>query len=168
MNRGYLVTLLRRVRYYYLRLLLIPETPRRVAAGLAVGVFIGLLPIIPFQTVTAVGLAFLFRGSKVAAAIGALVTNPLTIPPLYAVFYYLGRALTPFGQKGELHPGWDLRQLMDVGLDVVLASMIGGAVLGLVCAPLTYWLTWKYIGRLQQWERRKLREKFGLSPPDSY
>jgi uncharacterized protein (DUF2062 family) len=136
--------------------------------GLAVGVFTGLLPIIPFQTVSAIGLAIILRGSKVAAAIGALVTNPLTIPPLYAAFFYIGRAITPFGSKGGLHPGWDIRELMHVGVDVVLASMAGGLVLGIICAPITYWLVKTYIGRLQAWERHKLRDKFDLSPPHTF
>ena len=168
LNRTYWSVLLRRVRYFYLKLLLIPDTPHKVALGFAIGIFIGLLPIIPLQTTISVILSFIFRCSKVASAIGALITNPLTIPFMYPIFYYIGKLVTPFGHGGGLPVGWDIRDMMEVGLDAVLAGIVGGAILGVVCAPLSYWLVKKYIGRLQAWERRKLRERFGLASPNTY
>ena len=164
LQRNRLIRLLRRLRYYYLRLLLIPDTPRRVALGFSIGIFFGLLPIIPFQSISAIMVAWLFGGSKIAAPIGALITNPLTIPPFYAAFYYLGRWLTPFGHKAS-PVVWSLKELSHVGMEVILASMAGGLVMAIVIAPITYWLTLRYIGRLQAWERRKLRARFDLTPP---
>jgi len=164
LQRNRLIRLLRRLRYYYLRLLLIPDTPRRVALGFSVGVFFGLLPIIPFQSVAAIAFAWLLGGSKIAAPIGALITNPLTIPPFYAAFYYLGRWLTPFGKKAAPII-WNLKELSHVGMDVILASLAGGLVMAVLIAPITYWFTLRYINRLQAWERRKLRERFELTPP---
>ncbi|HCO12075.1 MAG TPA: DUF2062 domain-containing protein, partial [Desulfonauticus sp.] len=59
----------RYVRYWYLRILRIRAHPHKVALGLALGVFVGFLPIVPFQIVTAVSLAFLVKGNKLAAAL---------------------------------------------------------------------------------------------------
>lgn len=62
---------------------------RSVAAGLAVGVFIGLL--IPVaQILQAAVAAIAFRINLPVAAAGTLITNPLTVPPIYFAAYQLG------------------------------------------------------------------------------
>ena len=64
--------------------------PDYVARGLAIGVFVGITPTIPFQTALAVALAALCRGSKPAAVLGIWSGNPVTMPLLYAGSYKLG------------------------------------------------------------------------------
>jgi hypothetical protein len=165
LNRSLFSRYSRRARYVYLKLLLMPDTPSRVARGLGAGVFAGFLPIIPVQTITAVSLASLLRGSVVVAAVGTWVTNPVTVAPFYAAFFYLGRALTPYGGHLELPEVWNLKALLAVGLDAGLAALIGGMIIGAIMAPIAYILALKYLARLQNWERRKLRERFVLPPP---
>ncbi|MEW6263912.1 MAG: DUF2062 domain-containing protein [Thermodesulfobacteriota bacterium] len=157
--------LYRRVRLFYLRLLLVPDTPRRVAIGLAVGVFSAFMPFLPIQTIVAVALAYLLRGSLVVAAMGTWITNPLTAAPFYATYFFIGRFLTPFGRNCRLPEVWNLDAVMGIGLDTALAIYIGGLILGLIAAPPTYFLTYRYIAALQAWERRKLRQRLDLSPP---
>jgi uncharacterized protein len=165
LKRTLAARLLRRVRYFYLRLLLLPDTPQRVASGLAAGVFVGMTPTIPFQTVLSIILAWMVRGSKVAAALGTWVTNPLTVPILYPLFYAIGRVVSPFGKHTQLPSKWGLEEIWSIGTEMALASMIGGLVMALILTPVAYFVTLKYIGRLQAWERRKLRSKFDFSPP---
>ena len=167
LNRSFIARLGRRARYYYLRLLLVPDTPSRVARGLAVGVFIGFLPIIPFQTMAAIALAWVFRGSFVASAMGTWVTNPVTVPPLYALFFLLGKTLTPFGRNVHVPDHVNINNILDLGSEMALAALIGGMVIGLLAMPLVYVLSFKYLDKLQAYERRKLREKFTLPPPDA-
>ncbi len=167
LKRGVWARLYRRARYFYLRLLLVHDTPRRMAKGMAIGVFIGCLPIIPFQTVAAIALAGLMRSSMVVAAMGTWVTNPLTTAPFYAAFFYLGRAITSSRHTFQFQDFWDFQRLMAVGTEVFLTALLGGVIIGLIAAPVTYLLVFKYINRLQSWERRKLREKFALPPPPS-
>ena len=62
---------------------------RGVAAGAAIGLFIGfLIPIA--QIVLAVVAAVFIRANVPVAAAGTLVTNPLTVPPIYFAAYHLG------------------------------------------------------------------------------
>jgi uncharacterized protein (DUF2062 family) len=62
---------------------------RGVAAGAAIGLFIGLL--IPVgQILLASAMAVLLRANVPVAAAGTLVTNPLTAPPIYYGAYQLG------------------------------------------------------------------------------
>ena len=62
---------------------------RGVAAGVAIGLFIGLL--IPIaQMLLAAMAAVVLRANIPVAAAGTLITNPLTVPPIYYAAYHLG------------------------------------------------------------------------------
>ena len=163
LRRGAFTRIRRRIRYFYLRLVLVPDRSYHVARGLAAGVFVGMLPVIPFQTVVAVFLAWLLRGSKFAGAAGTWITNPLTISPFYAIFYILGRAITPFGHITGLPASMNIDILLNIGGDVFLAMLFGGLAMGVILAPLTYWLTFRYIDRLNLWEREKVRQRRALA-----
>jgi uncharacterized protein (DUF2062 family) len=58
----------RLIRYYYLRFIRLRGNPHELALGMSFGIFTGLMPILPFQTVLAVALALVFKGSKITAA----------------------------------------------------------------------------------------------------
>lgn len=62
---------------------------RGVAMGLALGLFIGLLiPVAQF--LFAAVAAMCLRANIAVAAVGTLVSNPLTVPPIYYAAYHLG------------------------------------------------------------------------------
>ena len=62
---------------------------RGVAMGLAIGLFIGfLIPVA--QILLAAAAAVVLRANVPIAAAGTLVTNPLTVPPIYYAAYHLG------------------------------------------------------------------------------
>lgn len=66
---------------------------RSVAAGVAIGLFIGLL--IPVaQILIAACVAVFLRANVPVAAAGTLITNPLTVPPIYYAAYQLGAWVT--------------------------------------------------------------------------
>jgi uncharacterized protein (DUF2062 family) len=64
--------------------------PGQIAAGLAVGVFIGCTPLYGLQTLTALGVAFLFRLNKPSCIVGLWIQNPFTLVPLIGISYKLG------------------------------------------------------------------------------
>ena len=73
-------------RYYYLKFIRLRGNPGVLARGVAVGTFVGITPTIPFHTVLALFLAFILRGSKIAALLtSVLISNPLT----FLLQYYL-------------------------------------------------------------------------------
>ena len=51
------------------------------------------MPILPFQIALAVLLALIFRGSKIAAALGTWISNPLNWYFLYLYSYKIGAAI---------------------------------------------------------------------------
>ena len=62
---------------------------RSVAAGVAIGLFIGFaIPVA--QILLAAVAAIVLRANVPIAAAGTLITNPLTVPPIYFAAYHLG------------------------------------------------------------------------------
>ena len=87
----------RQIRYYYLRFIRLRGEPHELAMGMAFGIFSGMMPILPFQTALAVALALFFKGSKIAAALGTWVSNPLNWYFLYYYSYKLGALIYNLG-----------------------------------------------------------------------
>ena len=77
-------------RYYFLRFIRLRGEPRELALGMSFGIFSGMMPIIPFRTILAVALALVFKGSKITAALGVWVSNPLNWYILYYLNYKIG------------------------------------------------------------------------------
>ena len=118
--------------------------PHYIAVGMAIGVFIGITPTLPFHTVIAVALAFIFRGSKVAAALGVWFCNPITAPIFYLGSYKTGMFIlghsAPFDIKYE-----SILELVKLGMDVTIAMIIGGVILGILPGIAAYFITRKII-----------------------
>ena len=115
--------------------------PHYIALGTAVGVFISITPIIPLQTVVAVALAFLVRGSKSAAALGTWLSNPLTIPVVYYADYKLGCLLLGCERTLDSIAFDSFAQLMGLGLEVTWAMIIGSLVIGAFVGAVAYFVT---------------------------
>ncbi|TCK02881.1 hypothetical protein CLV27_1594 [Phorcysia thermohydrogeniphila] len=126
------------LKYYLNKLLEMKESPDEMAKGLALGVFIGFLPINGFQVLIAVTIAALTRVSKMAAAIGTHVTNPWTTIPVLIIDYYVGCFL--LGRKA-CTPHVDftsLSSLISAGKEIILPMFVGGIFLGTIFSVLSY------------------------------
>jgi len=116
---------------------------------MAIGVFIGVTPTIPLHTVLAVALAFVFRGSKPAAALGVWVSNPITIPFFYFGSYRLGGML--FNITAPFHPRLhSISELFQVGTKITLAMICGGVLLAIPLGLGAYGLTLGLCKRIQK------------------
>jgi uncharacterized protein (DUF2062 family) len=71
----------------------IKESPHRIALAFAVGVFIGISPLIGLHYIGGVLLAMLFRLNKLVAIIGVSVNNPWTIVPISTFCVWVGAKL---------------------------------------------------------------------------
>jgi uncharacterized protein (DUF2062 family) len=109
-------------------------SPHQIAAGFSLGMFVSFLPIIPFRTLVALGLAWLFRQNVIAALAGKSITflySPL-VPFIWLFEYRLGKRLivvehaSKFDRAhwGEiLHMGWDVFAAMLVGAVIIAAPV---------------------------------------------
>lgn len=142
-------------RFQYLRLMRQSASAHSLAMGLAVGVFAGFLPIIPVQMAVAVALAFPVRGNKAAAALGTWVSNPVNVVPMYALMYWVGGMFVP--NSATFDPArLDMRDMLASGADFFLVMLLGGMVLGIPAAFITYVLTFRGVNAYRQRRTIKL------------
>ena len=72
------------------KLLLINDSPERIARGFAIGVFWGIMPTFGFAWIFSLPIAFLLRANKVSAVLGTFVSNPFTVVFFYTLGYKFG------------------------------------------------------------------------------
>ncbi len=139
-------------KYYFLKLLRLRGTPHSIAMGAAIGVFIGLTPTIPFHTITILAISVITRTSLIAALITSVVVcNPLTYIAIYYFSLVLGNLATPFTLNWEkiksvlnvvLSDGsleTRIQPLLSMGYEATIVMLVGGTVLALPFAILTYY-----------------------------
>ena len=136
--------------------------------GMAVGVFVGSLPIIPFQTAVAITLALFFRCSKLTAALGTWISNPLDWYFLYYYSYKIGAGVMGLPEQKALfsmilssvHEGHSFVQVAErilaMGGLVAFAFLLGGILIGLVLSPLAYGV---FLFVFKKFDSRKDRRK---------
>lgn len=156
------IKLKRIIRYMYLRLVRQEMPVHNVAVGFAAGMFVGFLPIIPFQTVVAVAVAFPVRGSKIAAALGTWISNPVNMIPFYLMLYYVGRLITPWEVPPFDPDLLELTVMLEQGWSWFLVMLTGGVFLGIPASIASYFLTRRAIEgyrRRRRVQRAKQRSK---------
>jgi uncharacterized protein len=130
-------------KYYYdiiARIKALKGTPHDIALGMGVGIFTAFTPTFPFQTFIAILIAFILRGSKAAAIIGSLFSNPITIPFIYLGAYKIGIMFT--GSQIIIGNNFiGIKELFKQGPDIAFTMLLGGAVLGLIAGIPAYFIT---------------------------
>ena len=107
-------------------------TPGRAAAAAFLGLFIGIVPIYGFQTLAAVGVAWLFRLNKPLTVAGTFINNPLLQPVIIVasveIGYFLrGGSFRPF-HISALAGAHMKEELLAFAMgSVVLGVLVGGA-----------------------------------------
>lgn len=154
-------------RYLYLRLIRLRGRPHELALGMAFGIFAGVMPILPFQIATAVLLALIFRASKIAAALGTWISNPLNWYFLYYYSYKIGAGLIDLDKTNGVFAsvmasvhnrddGWIIAgKIADAGGHMIAAFLLGGLVLGFIIAPPSYFVFLKIFQALDRWRQRR-------------
>jgi uncharacterized protein (DUF2062 family) len=105
--------------------------PTRVAAAFGIGIFLAFFPILGIHTAIALGVAILFRLSKVAILLGAWVNNPWTIAPLYGAGTFVGCILLGVKPIDAAAVDWSLSgRAFYEGLRATLAPLLWPFVLG--------------------------------------
>jgi uncharacterized protein (DUF2062 family) len=143
-------SLLRFLRYWYLRLVRLQGHPREIARGLAVGVFSGCFPWFGLQIVIAILLAIIVRGNKIAAAAATWISNPLTDIPIFIFNYKVGEWLLELAEISPAEAKVELNlhsaaEIMDLGFNVLATTLLGSLWVGLVAAVFSYFLSLKII-----------------------
>lgn len=170
----------RAIEYLAHRLRRLPDTPHRIALGVAVGVFVSFTPFFGVHVGAAAALAWILRANVVASLIGTLVGNPVTIPLIAPIALGLGRKILGYGVTGrdpsriqdafgQFFSGlWDsLLSLFGYGEsewykvmrfveDVIWPYLVGGLLPGLVAAIASYYVTRPLVAAYQTRRRGRM------------
>ena len=136
------------------------DPPHKIALGLALGIFIGFLPIMGIQMAVVTVFALPLRGNLKAALAGVWISNPLTFIPLYWGNYLFGKLFYPVSSiswrnfAGEMSraANWDwtaikasIGSVLHMGADLLVPLWLGSAILGIVFGVLTYFITVRWV-----------------------
>jgi uncharacterized protein (DUF2062 family) len=169
-----------RLRRFLNWLIRLRGSPQAIARGAAIGLVVSFTPTIGFQTLIVLGVATLLNANRPVSIVPTWLTNPVTIPPVYAFTYYLGSFFWPGPEPATVTHAMhaaakDLESLdflairaqlgvfLDLGLDVFIPMWIGGLIVGAAAAAIAYPLTLRTVVRLRE-RRRRRRAKRRSSP----
>ncbi|WP_207262279.1 DUF2062 domain-containing protein [Desulfovibrio sp. Huiquan2017] len=143
------------MRYWYLRLMRQNSSPKNLAAACALGMFIGALPIIPFQSVVVIALAFVLRVNKLAAWLVTCYSNAATMVPFYYFLFQVGQVVTPFHNLTFDPDKLRMVDMIHAGWQVFGVMFAGGLAFGIPATIATYFLSLFAIRRYRR--RRAVR-----------
>ncbi len=172
------------------RLKRLPDSPTRIARGVAFGVFTSFSPFFGLHIILALLMARVFRANMIAAVAGTAIGNPLTFPFIIGAALKLGTFI--LGRDPANHDlarvghafreafralwmsfkalfGFGQSQMAGMGdffSEVMLPYVIGGTLLGLGFAVLAFYVTKPLIVAYQNLRRKKLRKKAKKIPPE--
>jgi uncharacterized protein (DUF2062 family) len=150
-------------KYYYLRFLRLRGEPHELALGAAFGVFSGMMPIMPFHMVLAVTLAIAFKGSKLTAALGSWISNPLNWYLIYSLDYKIGFFILNISRedRGFLSFMESIRsageglamikEIISSGGIIIAAFISGGLILGIIVSIPSYFICLTIFKYIKSW-----------------
>jgi uncharacterized protein (DUF2062 family) len=151
-------------RYHWLKFRRLQDDPRKIAGGMALGVFIGITPTIPFHMVGALALAAVLRVSPVTAFLGIQICNPLTIPAIYLAAYKVGQFLLYRGKPLVFPETFSFDAWICVLWQGGVALQVGGVILAVPPAIVAYFLTLWIVHRYHRRKMERALRVLGLSP----
>ena len=159
------MNILRTIKYHWLQIRRLQGDPKKLALGLAIGIFVGITPTLPFHTFMILALAPLMRASLLAAYLGIWVSNPLTWVPQYLLAYEVGQYLLFRGEPLHIPAHMNLSEFLHILWRGGLALQVGGLIIAVPPAIASYVLTLWAIKRYRQ-RRARMIQRVPLIPPD--
>ena len=140
------------INFIFSKLFKINDSPQKIALGVGLGVFSGLMP--GTGPIAALFLAFIFRANRAAALLGSLITNTWLSFVTFILAIKNGSVIL----ERDWHQVYQKAQLLvkDFGLlkffklsfsDVFLPVSIGYLVIGLILGVLCYLITFLIVRR---------------------
>ncbi len=137
-----------------LHLLKLNNTPHDIALGVAVGVFIAILPVYGFHTLLMIIAAILIRrANKIAIFLGTNISLPPTVPFITWAGYEIGRAIL----KDSFAPlSWsDFRYMTFQKFTRLYPPLfLGSIILGIISALVFYFFVLIVVWIIKKRERR--------------
>jgi uncharacterized protein (DUF2062 family) len=149
------------------------DNPQRIALGVAMGLFIGWLPLVGIQTLLAAIICWIIRANFAASVPGVWLSNPLTMVPMYLLNNWVGSLF--YGKRiswQEMQEIWD--KIAELGIwegtiylctsiwSITAPMLIGGCIIGLAVGVPGYFLSLRAALAIQR-RRRERKERYRRS-----
>ncbi len=118
--------------------------PSEIAFAIALGNFVGILPLVGLHTLVAIGLAHLLRLNIMIVFLGTQISNPISFPFILFISAQIGSLLLS-GSLLNIQFTTDLAILKTY----IMPTIIGGVILGLAVSSVSYVLTLKIARRFR-------------------
>ncbi|HEY2714504.1 MAG TPA: DUF2062 domain-containing protein [Chthoniobacterales bacterium] len=131
--------------HIHFRLVTIEDTPHSIALGVAIGIFFGFTPLWSLKTLLSIGVAWICKSNKIAAAISVQLHDLILpfMPAIYLWEYKIGFwALHRYlPRKVRLH-GFSLWDYFhwETFFSVGRPLLIGSIIIGLPSAAVVYFI----------------------------
>ena len=146
----------KRFKKFYDQFISLKGAPESIALGMAIGIFIGVTPTIPFHTILIALLTFLLRQNFTAAYLGSwLISNPVTIPFLYLTQYHLGKCLLGNNNLQVVFSDYSIWHIVNTGWCVASPLLIGGIIMAPFFAVPAYFITYKAVVAIRKKHRHQ-------------
>ena len=135
-----------------------PLPPEDVAAGWALGMFVGCAVPFGLQLVVSVPLALMMRVSKIGATVGTLITNPVTIFFIYpAQTWVVNKVLFGGSLSFErlMDVEWTWEKVRQLGAEAMVSFFLGGLALAIILTPITYFAVKRLVVRYRAYRESK-------------
>ncbi|MDE7169801.1 MAG: DUF2062 domain-containing protein [Mucispirillum sp.] len=132
-----------RMRLKLKMMLSLDVSPKTLAKASAMGALIGISPYVGTHTYLALFFSSFLNLPVYPLMIGAYITNPVTIPFIYAFTTKVG--LIVLGMDDSFSFDWSnitLSSLFEAGKTLLLPFIIGTHLCGIICAVIAYFSTY--------------------------
>lgn len=138
------------------------SSPRSIAGGLGLGMFIAFTPTVGIQIILAIIAATICNVNRAATIAPVWITNPVTVAPVYTFNYWLGTFIWPGPPLAEVKglfnnlgtalthlQFWDMKEallaMLQLSTDILIPLLIGSVEVGVVLGIVTYILSLKLL-----------------------
>lgn len=127
-----------------------PLPPEDIAAGWALGMFIGCSVPFGLQLIISIPLAMMMRVSKLGATLATFITNPVTIFFIYPAQTYVMNKLLFGGSltfSKLMNMEWCWSSVRRLGAEAMASFFLGGFMNAIIMTPLTYFFVKQLVTR---------------------
>ena len=145
-----------RIRHLWEKMIHLNATAEQIAGGFAIGIFTCCLPILPFDTPVAMGLAWLFGRNAIAAMTATTITLVIVpvIPFLWMAAYQIGKLIVPAHHILKFNHA-NLSEILGMGWDVYRATLIGSMIIATPIALASYVVIKRLVTKWQSQHKPK-------------
>lgn len=123
-------------------LLTVRETPHRIAFAFAVGLFVGISPLLGLHTILGLAFAWLLGLNRMVTLTGVYVTNPWSMVPIYTFCTWIGMLIVGV-DIALTEINWRHMKMNAIALEfrqILVPFVVGSTVVAAAAAFLAYFI----------------------------